>query len=313
MKNIDTLPQLSGGLFLTDGGIETSLIYRQGFDLPYFAAFDLLKSEEGRQGLRDYYIPYLDLAKEFHTGFILESPTWRANPDWIEKLGYPLSALSDINRDAVALMVELYEEYVNDVPDLLISGCVGPRGDGYKVESRMFVERAEKYHRAQIEIFADTPVDMVTAITMNYPQEAIGVTRAANSVRLPVVISFTVETNGRLSGGESLQEAIEAVDSNVDIPPEYYMINCAHPTHFQRELESGTGSAWVGRIRGIRANASHKSHAELDEATELDSGNPIEFGNEHCGLHTAFGQLNVFGGCCGSDERHIHQIIKQIS
>jgi len=307
------LPQLAGGLFLTDGGIETSLIFNQGFELPYFAAFTLLRNEKDRDALREYYVPYLALAKKFKTGFILESPTWRANPDWIEKIGYNESAVAAVNRDAIALMVDLYEESAAEIPHLLISGCVGPRGDGYRVEYAMTAEKAEKYHRAQINAFANTSVDLITAITMKHSDEAIGITRAANTAGLPVVISFTVETNGKLPSGESLQAAIESVDANVNEAPAYYMINCAHPSHFIQELEDGAGSSWLDRIKGIRANASHKSHAELDEATELDDGDPHQLGSEYRSLKNTFGQLTVLGGCCGTDERHIAEIISQIS
>lgn len=300
-------------MFLTDGGIETSLIYKHGFELPYFAAFTLLRSDEGRAALRDYYLPYLRLAKEFKTGFILESPTWRASPAWIEKLGFNASAVAAINRDAIDLMVELYEESAEDIPQLLISGCVGPRGDGYRPGFQMPSDKAEKYHRAQIETFAETPVDLVTAITMNYSDEAIGITRVANTVGLPVVISFTVETNGKLPSGESLQAAIETVDANVNEAPIYYMINCAHPTHFLNELKQGVGSPWVERIKGLRANASHKTHAELDVATELDDGNPKQLGDEYRQLVTMCSHVNVLGGCCGTDERHIAEIAAQVA
>ena len=311
-KAESTLPNQSGDLFLTDGGLETSLIFLDGFELPAFAAFDLLKDDRGNEGLRQYYRRYLDIAKDLSIRFILESPTWRANPDWMKKIGYPDSSVKDINQKAVQLMVDLKAEYEDRIPDLLISGCIGPRGDGYKAENMMTVDQARDYHSKQIEAFSETPVDMITAITMNYVEEASGIAAAASAFNLPAVISFTVETNGKLPTGMSLREAIETVDENATAKPLYYMINCAHPTHFYHELENGEQGGWISRIMGIRANASCKSHAELDEATELDSGNPTELGVAHKQLKNLLPHLRVFGGCCGTDERHILEISKHL-
>lgn len=300
-----SLPNDSADLFLTDGGLETTLVFLEGYELPCFAAFDLLKDEKGYQAIRDYYKRYLNIARDFNTGFILESPTWRANPDWIEKIGYPARALAEVNEKAVELLVELRKEFQNAVPHIIISGCVGPRGDGYKPGNTMTAEEAQNYHAAQIAVFSQTPVDMISAITMNYAEEAIGITRAAGAVNLPAVISFTVETDGKLPTGMHLKEAIELVDKSSPQPPIYFMINCAHPTHFFHELQNGKQEAWTSRIKGLRANASCKSHAELDEATELDRGNPQELGIEHKKIKELLHHLNVFGGCCGTDEEHV--------
>jgi S-methylmethionine-dependent homocysteine/selenocysteine methylase len=306
------LPNSNSDLFLTDGGLETTLVFLEGYELPCFAAFDLLKNEKGYNAIKEYYRRYLNIAKDFKTGFILESPTWRANPDWIEKIGYPESALENVNKKAVLLLAELKEEFKSVISNIIISGCVGPRRDGYFPDSKMTVKEASRYHAKQIEIFRRTPVDMVSAITMNYVEEAIGIARAAERIHLPVVISFTVETNGVLPTGMPLQEAIELVDASVSQPPIYFMLNCAHPNHFSKELEAGKNDSWTKRIRGVRANASCKSHAELDIATELDRGNPLLFGREYKKLKETFPLLNVFGGCCGTDEEHVLAIANQI-
>lgn len=311
-KSKTNLPHESDDLFLTDGGLETTLIFLEGFDLPFFAAFDLLKDDKGYNVIRDYYRKYLKIAKDFRAGFILESPTWRANPDWIEKIGYPKSAVSEINKKGIQLLVELRSEFENELPAIVISGCVGPRGDGYRPENTMTVEESQSYHSAQIEAFSQTPVDMITAITMNYVEEAVGIARAAESVNIPVVISLTVETNGKLTTGMSLKDAIEKVDESVKEKPLYFMINCAHPTHFKKELLEGKNEQWVKRIKGIRANASCKSHAELDESTELDRGNPGELGGENKNLKKLFKHINVFGGCCGTDAEHVFEIVNQL-
>jgi S-methylmethionine-dependent homocysteine/selenocysteine methylase len=307
-KYRQALPQLDGGLFLTDGGIETTLIFLDGLDLPHFAAFDLLKRGEGREALRRYFRTHASIAKAHGVGFILESATWRASADWAALLGYSTEELAEANRQAIALLEEVRREFEDDTTRMVISGCVGPRGDGYDPGSLMTPEAAEAYHDEQIATFSRTDADMITAITMTNAEEAIGVTRAARSVGMPVVIAFTVETDGRLPTGQSLKDAIEQVDAATGNGPAYYMINCAHPTHFQDALAAG--EAWVKRIRGLRANASTLSHAELDQAEELDDGDPQELGRLHGALKGRFGHINVFGGCCGTDHRHVEEICK---
>ncbi len=299
------LPQLDGGLFITDGGLETTLIFHQGLELPAFAAFDLLKDDEGTEQLRAYYAPYASLARERGVGLVLESPTWRANPDWAAEIGYSLEELDTLNRKAIALMEEIRAEYASGAP-IVISGCIGPQSDGYSPTTMLTPDEAQRYHSTQIETFADTAADMVTAITMTYAEEAIGLTRAAVEHGLPVVISFTLETDGRLPSSQALGGAIQQVDEETSGGPAYYMINCAHPTHFEDVLEAG--APWVERIGGLRANASTKSHAELDEAEELDEGDPADLGERHAALRARLPGVNVLGGCCGTDHRHVTSI-----
>jgi S-methylmethionine-dependent homocysteine/selenocysteine methylase len=299
------LPQLNGGLCLTDGGIETSLIYQDGLDLPHFAAFHLLRDAAGRAALRRYYTRYAEIARAAGVGFVLESPTWRASADWGAKLGYSPAALAEANRAAIALMQELQAELESAHTPMVVSGCVGPRGDGYVAGELMSADQAAAYHAQQIEVFAAAGADMATAITMTNASEALGVTRAARGAGLPVAISFTVETDGRLPTGQSLGEAIGEVDAATADGPAYYMINCAHPSHFEHVL---AGGAWTARVRGLRANASRCSHAELDAATELDAGDPVELGGQYRALRRRHPQINVLGGCCGTDERHVEQI-----
>ena len=306
MDKADRLPQLDGRLFLTDGGLETTLIFIEGIELPCFAAFGLLRSAEGRAKLKAYYQSYLRIAAADGTGFVLESPTWRASPDWAQRLGYSLPELDRLNGDAIALMRELRDAYASETMPIVISGCVGPRGDGYDPGSLMSPEEAQSYHARQIAVFRAEGVDMVTAITMTNSNEAIGVARAATAAGLPVAISFTVETDARLPTGESLDDAIIAVDSATDRAPAYYMINCAHPTHFGPALDSD--EPWVKRIRGLRANASRRSHAELDNSADLDDGDPVELAAEHRELLRRHRHINVVGGCCGTDHRHVEQI-----
>jgi homocysteine S-methyltransferase len=299
------LPQRSGGIFLTDGGMETTLIFHEGIELPHFAAFVLLDSPDGRQKLKQYYEAYLAVAREHGAGFVLDSPTWRANPDWADKLGYDTAALKAINVRSIAFLEGLRASWERPNAPCVISGAIGPRGDGYKA-GNMDAAEAEAYHAAQIAAFVEGGADMVTAFTMNTINEAIGIARAAKAQGIPAVISFTVETDGRLVNGETLREAIETVDRETGNAPEYFMINCAHPAHFEKALEAG--EAWVRRIHGVRANASTKSHAELDESTTLDAGDPRDLGRRYRDLRRAFPAMRMLGGCCGTDHRHVKAI-----
>ena len=300
------LPQLGGALFLTDGGLETTLVFLKGMDLPYFAAFDLMRSPEGRATLRDYFETYIGIARAGGYGFILEAPTWRASSDWGRKLGYSREELAAINRDSIALLEALRAKFETDSLPMVVSGCVGPRGDGYDPGQVMTAETAQTYHAEQIGALAEGGADLITAITMTNIPESIGIVRAARAAGMPVAIAFTLETDGKLPTGESLMEAVTAVDRATGGSPAYYMINCAHPTHFAGVLAEG--GTWLKRLRGLRANASKRSHAELDASTDLDAGDPAELGGQYESLIRRHAQITILGGCCGTDHRHIEAI-----
>ena len=305
-KYRQALPQLADKMFLSDGGIETTFIFHDRIELPANSAVHMMRSAEGRAHLRRYFRRHAAIALANGAGFLFESPTWRASPDWADQIGVSAEELGELNRASVALMTGLRRELQTDRSPMVLSGCLGPRGDGYTPSAIMSAEEAEAYHAWQVENFRDTEADMVAAITMNYVEEAIGIARAANAAGMPSAISFTVETDGRLPTGQPLGEAIEAIAEETGNAPAYYMINCAHPSHFSEALESG--GRWVRWIRGLRANASMRSHAELDEAPELDEGDPIELGSDYRRLLLMLPQLTVLGGCCGTDHRHIEAI-----
>jgi homocysteine S-methyltransferase len=305
-----TLPQLSGGLFVTDGGLETDLIFNRGVDLPEFASFVLLDDPVGMRALLDYYEGFLAVARDHGAGFILDTPTWRANRDWGERLGYDRARLADANRRWCEVMAGLRDRSAGDALPIVLDGMIGPRGDGYVPGARMSPDEAAGYHGEQIATFADGGVDMVTALTLNYAEEAVGVARAAAAHGLPAVISFTVETDGRLPTGQPLAEAIDQVDSETRRSAAYFMVNCAHPTHFEHVLTSGD---WRERVRGIRANASTMSHAELDEAEELDAGDPGELADGYARISEHLPNLCVLGGCCGTDRRHVAAVTARLA
>jgi homocysteine S-methyltransferase len=298
-----SLPQLDR-LFLTDGGVETDLIFNRGIDLPFFASVMLLRTADGEKALDDYIRPYLELARRLGTGFEFVTASWRASPDWAAKFRLSQDELDHLNRKSVERARALQAEY-GDVPSV-ISGCIGPRGDGYDPGNVMTVAEAQDYHRHQISTLASAGADLIAALTMTNVPEAVGIAEAAKAIDVPVAISFTVETDGRLPTGDSLRHAIEAVDEATGSYPAYYMINCAHPTHFISAL--ATGEDWTKRIGGMRANASRCSHAELDAMTELDSGDPDELGRMYRTICDDLPGVRVIGGCCGTDLRHVTAI-----
>jgi len=305
-KYRNDLPQLGDQLFLTDSGLETWLLFQQGVDLPEFAAFPLLDDAEGRKHLTSYMRRHAQIAADAGLGFILETPTWRASPQWGDRLGYDAAGLAKNNRAAIEFLLELREEFETALSPFVISGQMGPYGDGYSPEALLSPEDAMAYHAAQIETFADADADFVSALTMTHTGEAIGIAAAAQTAGIPAVISFTVETNGRLPSGESLAEAIESVDAATGAGPAYYMINCAHPTHFEAVV--GSGAPALQRIRALRANASAKSHEELDNSTELDEGDPAELASQYRALRGVLPNVTILGGCCGTDHRHVEAI-----
>ncbi|MGD8428008.1 MAG: homocysteine S-methyltransferase family protein [Balneolaceae bacterium] len=297
--------------YLTDGGFETTLVFKEGITLNHFAAFELITSDTGRDLLKHYFTPYLDLAVKFGLPFIADTPTWRANPDWAYKLGYSNAELDAINKNSVKLIRSITEEHDIAPVDILISGTLGPRGDGYLPGQTMTVTEAESYHFNQIMSLAVADADFVTAFTINYSEEAIGIVRAAKTLRIPVIISFTLETDGNLPSGESLGSAITKVDEVTDGYAAHFMINCAHPKHFTKTLQKAGN--WKNRLQAIRANASAKSHAELDQSLTLDSGDKCMLANEYLEIERILPNLKVAGGCCGTDHNHIAKICEVLS
>lgn len=308
MKYRNALPQMNGQQMLADGGLETTLVFHEGIDLPLFAAFKALDSEQGAEAIDRYMRGFADLAVRNQRGFVMDTPTWRASPRWAAELGVDRSQLKAVHRKVVETLVQMREAYETPASPFVINGVIGPHSDGYSPTEILTAPEAEAYHQTQVNWFAGFGADMVSAITMTYVDEAIGIVRAAKNSGIPAVISFTVETDGRLPSGQSLQSAVEQVDAATDGAAAYFMINCAHPDHFQHLLESG--GDWTLRIRGLRANASRLSHAELDEAEELDDGNPQEFGQLHRQLAQLLPNLTVIGGCCGTDHRHVDHVCR---
>ncbi len=306
----NALPQLAGDLYLTDAGLETDLIFNRGIDICEFAAHTLLPDPSGRPAVANYLRGFLALARDQEAGFILDSQTWKAHPHWGGDLGETEAELRAANLDSIAFIAGLRDEFAGNARPIVLNGVIGPRGDAYAPETAITAREAEAYHATQIGWLVETEVDMVSALTFTQSEEAIGLTRAAQSVEMPVVISFTLETDGCLPTGQPLDEAIEAVDAATGDGPAYYMVNCAHPDHFSHRLKHG---AWARRLRGLRCNASRMSHEELDCCETLDDGDPQELAGQYRAIREQIPWLNIFGGCCGSDLRHVTRIAEAIA
>ena len=302
------LPQQGGQMFVTDGGVETHMIFNEGQDLPHFTVFTLNDSAHGRAKMAEYYRKYIPIARESGQGFLFDTNTWRANKDWGALVGYDAAKLDAVNRASVAFCTDMAKEFNAVGVPTIISGVIGPRRDAWKFDSSMSIEEAETYHRPQIESFAKAGADFVTAYTLTNTPEAIGISNAAQQVGIPVVLSFTLETDGNLPGGKALGRAVVEVDAATDSYPAYFMINCAHPVHFASTVRHG--GHWVDRIGGVRVNASLKSHAELDESETLDIGDWNDLSQRYARLLPLLPNVRVIGGCCGTDHRHINAICK---
>ena len=309
-KYRNALPQLSGDIFLADAGVETDLIFNQGIEIQEFAAHTLLPDREGRQALGDYFRGFLSLANETGCGYILDTVTWKAHLHWAGDLGVNAEQLRQANRDSINFISSLRDEFSSNTAPIILNAIIGPRGDAYAPEESVAAQEAENYHAQQLGWLAETEVDMITAMTFTQADEAIGIVRAANELDLPIVVSFTVETDGNLPTGQTLASAIMQVDQETQNGAAYFMVNCAHPDHFAHVLGD---EPWARRIRGIRCNASRLSHAELDECETLDDGDPVELGQQYVEIKTKMPWLNIFGGCCGSDLRHVTQIAHRVA
>ena len=304
-KYRNALPQLLGKPYLTDAGIETDLIFNHGLAIREFAAHTLLETEQGRKAVANYLKAFISLAADLGVGYILDSQTWKAHTHWAEHLGASADELRSANTEAIKFISDIRSESIFNAEPIVLNAIIGPRGDAYAPDRLQAADEAEAYHKIQLQWLADTDADMVTAMTFTQSDEAIGIVRAAKSVGLPIVVSFTVETDGKLPTGETLSSAITLVDDATDNGAAYFMINCAHPDHFTSVLEPG---AWASRIRGIRCNASRKSHAELDKSESLDDGNPTELASQYRKIYELLPSLSIFGACCGADLRHVREI-----
>jgi len=301
----------SGRSFLTFGGVETHLIFDKGVELREFAAFEVLDDEAAWRALEDeFFFPTMNAALAHGHGMLVDCLVWRASPDYVAKLGRK-EGVAALNRRAVDAARRLVADWrarsgsTRESCPIVLTADLGPRGDGYK-SSTVTADAAAKYHDAQVRSLADAGAEMLAGWTMTGIAEAVGLCAAAREHGLPIVVSPTVETDGRLPDGSSLGEFIQAVDEASGSYPLFFMANCAHPTHIGPMLAAARRDdpSWLPRFKGLRANASTRSHEELDNSTALDRGDPLDLGRRVAALKNAH-DLVVLGGCCGTDVPHL--------
>jgi len=302
--------QRPGVFYLAEGGQETEIMYRHGYDLPEFAMYPLLENPAAMADLKAMYARVLDAAAENGVNTILSGLDYRASPDWGAKLGYSRSALSDALQQCIAFLREVARPYEGQIDEILIGGIIGPRGDAYALNRTITAEEAEDYHGFQLGVLKSAKVDVVNAMTFNNIPEAVGVARAAAREGLPLGLGFTLTGDNRLKSGSSLKEAIESVDAAAgNAKPDYYGINCSHPLEFEPALEPGD---WIKRLRSLRPNASAKDKIDLCKIGHLEDGDPVELGRQMGDLARRYPHIDIWGGCCGTWSPHLGEIAKNV-
>lgn len=293
-------------LYLAEGGQETEIMYRHGHALPHFAMFTLLEKPQAVADMQDMYRRYLDTAASHGFAALIGGLDYRASPDWGDLLGYSREGLADLQLAAIEFLREVAQPYSDQLPDIRIAGCVGPRGDAYSLNQSITAEEAEDYHSVQIATLKQAKVDLVSAMTLNSVAEAVGIARAASTAGLPVCIGFTLDSRSRLQSGPTLREAIEAVDREAgDSKPDFFGINCSHPAEFEPALEPGD---WIQRIRSLRPNAALMDKIELCQLGHLEEGDPRELGELMGDLARRYPHIDIWGGCCGTWDKHLDAI-----
>jgi S-methylmethionine-dependent homocysteine/selenocysteine methylase len=309
VSNSSFPPHEEGRFYLTEGGTETELMYKHGFDLPHFAMFPLLDNPNALSKMKDMFRSYLDVAAKHKFCALMGGLDYRASPDWGELLGYSPASLSDANLQSIEFLREIASEYSSQIPQILIQGLIGPRGDAYERNETITENEAEDYHSVQLETLKKANVDSALAITFNNIPESVGVARAAAGIGVPLGISLTLDSNSKLHSGPSLAEAITTIDEETGESPAYYLINCSHPLEFEPAIEPG---AWIQRVRGVRPNASKMEKMALCKLGHLEDGDPVELGLLCGDLARRYPHMDIWGGCCGTWDNHLHEIAKNV-
>ncbi|MEH6478277.1 MAG: homocysteine S-methyltransferase family protein [Sneathiella sp.] len=303
--------QQDGTFYLTEGGTETEIMYKFGYELPQFAMFPLLDNPQAFAELQDMYRRYLDTAAKHQFKVLMGGLDYRASPDWGKKLGYSEDGLADMQHRSIKFLRDIAKPYEDQIPGILIVGIIGPRGDAYSLNKTITADEAEDYHGVQLATLKSAEVDLVWAATFNNIPEAIGVSRAAAQAELPICISFSLDSNNRLNSGPTVKQAIETVDFETgDAKPDFYGINCSHPLELEPALEAGD---WFKRVRNIRPNAVLMDKISLCKLGHLEEGDPVELGQQLGDLARRYPHIDIWGGCCGTWETHLDHIATNIS
>lgn len=304
-------PMGSGEIFLTEGGSETEIMYRHGFELPEFAMFPLLDNPKAVSAMHGIFSKQLDVAAEFGLSFLLSGLDYRASPDWGAKLGYSPTALAEANTAAIDFLRDVAKGYEGQVPRLLFGGILGPRGDAYGLNREITADVAEEYHAVQLETLKLAGVDFACAMTFNNIPESVGAARAAAKIGVPLSVSLTLDSTHRLKSGPSLADAITEIDAQTgNDAPDFYLLNCSHPLEYEPALET---EDWINRLRGVRPNASKMEKIALCKLGHIEEGNPVELGSQLRSLSERYPHMDIFGGCCGTGHSHLREIAKALA
>jgi len=308
----DIFPDPSAGRpYLTEGGTETEILYKYGYEVPHFAVFELLNDPAGKRQLEAMFARYLDAAADNNWAALMGGLDYRASPDWGRLLGYSPAGLTEMQIRCIECLRDVARPYRGQLPDIRISGIVGPRGDAYALNRTITAQEAEDYHAPQLETLKQLDVDMAWAATFNNVAEAVGVSRAASKIGVPVCLSFTLSGNHRLQSGPTLREAVETVDAEAgEHRPTCFGINCSHPLEFIPALEPGD---WVLRVRSIRPNATAMDKLSLCKLGHLEDGDPVDLGRRLADLAARYPHIDMWGGCCGTWDRHLGEIARSVS
>ncbi len=301
--------QQAGRYFITEGGIETEIMYKWGFEMPHFAMFPLLDNPQAAAAIKGMYRRYLDVVAKYKQSALIGGFDYRASPDWGNLLGYSASALRDANLQSIQFLRDVAEEYKSDIDQALFSGCVGPRGDAYQTKNTMDRYQAAEYHAIQLETLKLANVDLAWALTFGDPEEAIGVCMAAESLDIPLAVSFSLDSSHHLNTGGSFSKAVEYVDEQTNNFPEFYSLNCSHPDEFNPAIKQGK---WINRVRCFRPNATKMDKISLCKLGHLEEGDPVELGYQMSDLHSRFPHIDIWGGCCGTCDTHLEQIVSHL-
>lgn len=293
--------------WFTEGGTETELMYRHGLGFDHFAAFTLLEDDSATEVVKDMYRRLLEAIAQAGGCALIGGLDYRASPDWAGLLGYAPAGLVDMQRRNIDMLRQVCAPFEDRIPEIRIAGVIGPRGDAYALNETITAEAAEDYHFAQLDLYARDGVDLAWAATINNIPEAVGLSRAAARAGIPVNICFTLTSDHRLRAGPTLAEAVLATDADCgpEARPDSYGVNCSHPLEFEPALEPGP---WQARLRCFRPNAAAMDKIALCKLNHLEEGDPEELGRQMGALARRFTQADIWGGCCGSWDKHIARI-----
>ncbi len=267
--------------------------------------------EKKRQALSKIIRQYIDIGKRYDIPLLLSTPTWRANKERIDNAGF---GDNDVNGDNFRFLESLKNSYGAYSQKIFICGLMSCRGDAYKPEEALSVKDAATFHAWQAQQLAKTSVDFILGATLPALSEAQGLASALAQTKKPYVLSFVLRPEGTLLDGTPIKECIETIDREISPSPFAYMANCTHSSTFQKAFQPSfnISDSTKKHIIGLLANTSSLTPEELNENVTLQEEKPELFGRRLAAISSDFG-VKILGGCCGTDNRHIEELARQLT